>query len=156
MAAFLRCIEDNWFNFVQTLGIIAGLLFTAISVRREGRNVHIGERLNLLEQHRDLWAQMFTRPELQRVKHPNPDLISNPISTAEREFLSLVIVHFETGWQLAKAGRVNSLATLRSDASTFFNLPIPRTVWEETKSQRDHQFRRFVEESLKHWLGGSK
>ena len=145
MAAFIAWLDQNWFSFLQSAGIIGSLCFTAAALRREKRSHDISERLSLLGQHRELWSEMYQRPDLSRVKDPNSDLVAKPISLAEREFLNLVIVHFENGWQLAKAGSVNSLQTMRTDVRTFFSLPIPRAVWEETGVSRDEAFRRFVE-----------
>jgi len=67
---------------------------------------------------------------------------------AEQEFLNLVIIHFHTGWQLAKEETVVTLKTLKADARNFFNLPIPKSVWKQTRHTRDPKFVKFIEGCL--------
>ena len=72
------------------------------------------------------------------------DLVASPITTAEQEFLNLVFVHFETGWQLARQGVATPLAVLSLDVRAFFRLPVVRAVWEETRWSRNPEFVQFV------------
>lgn len=51
---------------------------------------------------------------------------------AEAEFLNLVIVHFQTGWWIARAGGITALKEMKADIWSFFTLPLPRAVWEDT------------------------
>ena len=68
---------------------------------------------------------------------------------AEREFLNLVLLHYQTGWTVAKAGALITLAEIKADIRDFFSFPLPRAVWEKTKKLRDRRFVRFVERALK-------
>lgn len=99
--------------------------------------------------HRDLWNEAHSRPDLSRVFATEADLVAQPITVAEERFLNEVIVHFATGWQLARNGSLVTLDAMRADVRNFFSLPIPNAVWRETKKRRDPQFVRFVEESLR-------
>lgn len=158
MAAFLSWFDQNWFTFIQTVGIVGGLWLTTKTLRREQRARKLGDLLTLAGQHRELWSDVHRRPDLGRLLKPQVDLVASPISVAEEEFLNLVIVHFYTGWLLAKEAGVLKLDVLAQDARAFFALPIPRAIWEQTKAQRDAAFVRFVERSLslrRRWtLGG--
>ena len=42
----------------------------------------------------------------------------------------------------------HALHGLESDIKDFFNLPVPRTVWNKSKALRDIEFVRFVEQAL--------
>ena len=148
MDALGNWVQTNWFSLTQSLGIIFGLFFTALASSREAKSRQTGNILALTELHRDLWAEVHRRPDLQRVVADNADLVNRPISLAEEEFLNLVLVHFYTGWQLAKQNTGVSLEVLRKDVRSFFSRPIPRAVWENTKTERDTAFVRFVETSL--------
>jgi hypothetical protein len=145
VAAFLRWLDQNWFILLQSLGIIGGLCLTSATVRRDARAREATNRLSLLEQHRELWKELHQRSDLFRVRRQDVDLVAQPISTVEREFLNLVIVHFHTGWLLSAAGSTNSPEAMATDVRTFFSLPIPRAVFEETKVLRDRAFVEFVE-----------
>ena len=146
--AALNCLEANWFPLLQGVGIASGLFFTGISIRREGRARQRSDILLLAQHHREIWAEVHRRPDLGRVLLPDVDLIATPISVAEQEFLNTAIVHFCTGWQLAKDGGTVSVDALRGDVGLFFKLPIPRAVWRDSVGTRDPEFVRFVEDCL--------
>lgn len=149
MDALFAWLSQNWFSLLQSVAIVAGLLFTAISIRRETRNRKVGDLLTLAERHRELWSEVHRLPELQRVMSEEADLVANPITTAEREFLNLAFVHFNIGWQLAGANTFLSLEALSLDAKRFFSLPLPRSVWNSARQTRDPKFVNFIESSLK-------
>ena len=148
MVDFTVWFRENWFLLLQGTGIVGGLLFTAISIRHGTKARQIGDLLTLAQQHRDLWKEIHERPELARVLRPQVDLVTQPVSVLEEEFLHLVIAHFNTGWLMAREGSLLTLKVLKRDAGTFFCLPIPRIVWEQTKANRDPRFVRFVDACL--------
>ena len=148
VAPLLKWLEDNWFSLLQSIGIISGFVFTALTLRRDTKSRKRTEVLALTQQHRELWSEVHRRPELARILQTEVNLVAQPISTAEEEYLNLIIIHFNTGWQLAREGASLTLQTLRKDVRTFFSLPVPRAVWEQSKSARDPEFVRFVEKGL--------
>ena len=149
MAAFLVWTEQNWISLTQCVGIVGGLVFTALSVRRDTKARRVSDLLALSKLHRDLWSEVHRRPELSRVMDTEADLVGCPVSAAERTFLFVVITHFHTGWHLARNGALLSLNVLAEDAGWFFSLPIPKAVWAESKNDRDPKFVQFVEASAK-------
>ncbi len=74
--------------------------------------------------------------------------LSNPPTIAEREFLNLIILHFQNGWRVARTTDAEELKTLEIDAGAFFALPLPQAVWENTKRFRNRRFVRFVERGM--------
>jgi hypothetical protein len=149
VGTFLSWFLQNWFSLLQASGIIGGLLFTAMSVRQATRARRVSDLLTLTNMHRDLWNEAHSRPDLSRVFGLEADLVAQPITVAEERFLNEVIVHFATGWQLARNGSLVTLDAMQADVRNFFSLPIPNAVWRETKKRRDPQFVRFVEECLR-------
>ncbi|MCI0534444.1 MAG: hypothetical protein L0Z50_04385 [Verrucomicrobiales bacterium] len=145
MAFSLAWLDQNWFTLLQSAGIIGSLWLTGATVRRDARARRVSNILALSEQHRDLWGEVHRRPELSRILSKEVDLIAQPISTSEEEFLNLVIVHFRTGWLLAMEESINRLDAIRSDVLSFFSLPLPRCVWEQTKHARDKDFVDFID-----------
>lgn len=148
MSASLLWLNENWFPFLQSVGIVASLLLTAAAFRRDTRSRKASDLLNLLEQHRQLWGELHRRPELKRILSGEVNLLAEPISLAEEEYVNLIIVHYHTGWMLAHAGTGNNLKALAADIKSFFKLPIANRVWRETKSRRDPEFTQFVDSSL--------
>ena len=150
MGVALLWLRDNWFVFLQSAGIIGGLFFTALSIRQGTTARRVTDLLTLTEQHRELWNEVYRRPELGRVFASTIDLIANPVTVAEERFLNEVVVHFTTGWLLARKKSLITMEALKADSGSFFELPLPRAVWEQTKSARDPAFVRFVESCLRH------
>lgn len=148
MAAFLVWFNNNWFILLQSIGIIGSLLFAGFTIRLEAKARKLSDLLALTEQHRELWKEVRERPDLARISRAEVDLLAHPITEQEEEFLNMVIVHFNTGWLLAREGSLVTLEVMAKDAATFFNLPIPGAVWRQTRQNRDPQFRSFIESCL--------
>lgn len=151
MGNVLAWLEANWFSVVQSTGIVGSILLTALMLRRDRRGRKISDLLTLSQHHRDLWSEMHRRPELARIVRPEVDLVGHPITTAEEEFLMLAIMHFDTGWRLAREGSLLTLANMAIDAGSFFTLPLPAHVWAHIRHQRDPKFVKFVEDAVRHW-----
>ena len=149
MDAILGWFNDNWFSLCQSGGIIGGLIFTAVSIRRDLKARRISGLLALTEQHRELWNEIYRRPDLERVFASSVDLVAQPMTTVEERFLNETTIHFSTGWQLACDGSLLTLGALIPDAKWFFSLPLPNAVWEQTKSTRDPKFVSFIEKCLR-------
>lgn len=149
MASFLPWLEANWFSFLQSIGIVGGLIFTALSVRRDTKARRTNDMLKLTEEHRELWSELHRRPDLARITNEHVDLIATPITSAEEQFLNIAIVHFNTGWHLARAGSLATNDGMKADVRWFFKLPIPHAVWEASRNFREPKFVKFVEKCLR-------
>jgi hypothetical protein len=148
MASLFLWLNQNWFALLQSVGIVCGLLFTSLSIRRDTRARRTTDLLTLTERHHDLWSEIHRRPELQRILNKEVDLVSRPVSTTEQEFLNLVFVHFYTGWLLAKSDALVPLEAMAADIRAFFGLPIPRFIWKQARDARDPKFVGFVDACL--------
>lgn len=148
MGRIITWLADNWFTLIQSLGVIGGLSFTGLMVRRDGKARKITDLLTLNQQHRELWAEVRQQPELVRIARESVDFVTAPVSEAEEEFLNLVIVHFYTSWLIVNAGSLVDKAAFAGDLRSFFKLPIPSAVWERTKTARDPKFVEFVQNVL--------
>ena len=149
MAGLSGWVDGNWFNLIQTVGVIGSLLMVAAAGRREAKAKEVENLLTLTELHRELWGSISQRPDLERIFQANVDLTAKPITFAEEESLNLVFVHFQTGWTVAKSGALITLAEMKADIRGFFSLPLPGAVWEKTKDKRNPRFVRFVKRALR-------
>jgi hypothetical protein len=123
-------LEGNWFSAVQSLGIVGGLFFTAVSSRQASRSGRVSNVLALTAQHRDLWSEMHRRPDLGRIFQVEVDFLLEPMTPAEEEFLNTVFVHVNAAWELARLGPLVNLKALRSDMGHFLAHPLPRLAWQ--------------------------
>ena len=148
MVQLLSWVNSNWFSVLQTVGILGSLWFTASYFREDSRTRQIANLLTMSARHEELWLKAQENPKLSRILEDAPDF-SNPPTIAEREFLNLVIIHFQNGWRVARTTDREELKSLSLDAGAFFRLPLPRAVWEKTKKFRNPRFVRFVERAMK-------
>lgn len=146
---WLHWIEQNGFVLLQSVGIIGGLLFTAISLRVDATVRRVGNLIKLTQHHRDIWTRLYTRPELSRVIHRKPNLSQKPVSYAEQLFVNLLILHLNSAYQAMKNGMSVTPEGLQKDIQSFFSLPIPKIVWERSKGFQDRDFVQFVESCLR-------
>ncbi len=148
MGEFPAWVEGNWFNLIQTAGIMGSLWLTASAARREAKAREIENLLVISEHHRELWAGVHQKPELERIFKEDSNPVAEPPTVAEEEFLNLVFLHYQTTWRIAKIGGIITEKELAADVRGFFSLPLPHAVWEKTKSRRNQQFVRFVGRAL--------
>ena len=84
---FLSWSAAHWFELLQSAGIICGLLFTGFALRADKKVIGVQTLFTITEHHRDLWTQLYSRPELSRVLLEQPDLKSRQITTDEERFI---------------------------------------------------------------------
>jgi hypothetical protein len=142
-------ITENWFNVVSALGIVGGLLFTALSLRSETKTRRIANLLTLTQNHRELWSELFRNPDLARVLDASADPTKHPVHRDQSIYVNLLIQHLSSAYEAMKTGLVLKPEGVKRDVKDFFSLPIPRATWEKIKVLQNDDFVDFVEESLK-------
>jgi hypothetical protein len=142
---FLIWVRENWFVALQSLSILGGLFFTAISFRVDTKARRIGNLITLTQQHRDIWTQLYKRPELARVLDRAVILHNAPITREEELFVTLLILHLSSAFHAMQAGLFMTPQGLSEDIIQFFSLPIPKAVWSEVQRLQDADFVEFVE-----------
>lgn len=147
---FSRWVVENWFDLLQSGGIVAGLLLTTSSLRSESKTRRVSNLLAITESHRKVWIEFYHRPELKRVLDERVDLTRSQITREEEIFVNFVIFHLNSVFYARKAGLIFKLEGLRRDTWWFFSLPIPRAIWEKTKILQNNDFVAFVE-SCRNW-----
>jgi hypothetical protein len=149
MVALSTWVEGNWFNLIQTVGIVGSLILAMAAAKREAKTREIENLLTISGHHRELWGGARQKEELERIFREDDRFLNLPITVAEEEFLNLVTAHYLTSWRISKIGGIITLKELADDVREFFSLPLPRAVWEKTKKNRNRRFVRFVERALK-------
>lgn len=145
---FLHCAADNWFTFLQSAGIIGSLLFAGIGLHSEARTRRVANLLTVTSNHREVWTELYRRPELRRVLEVKVDLQSKPVSIEEEIFVVLVILHVASVFEALKGDLLIAQEGFRRDVWWIFSRPIPRAVWERIKVLQNDDFAAFVEQCL--------
>jgi len=138
-------IVGNWFDLIQTVAIVAGLLFTAHTVRTEDRSRRISNHLALNSHYRDIWQEFYNRPDLKRVLNPDADVAKTPVSDAEWLFVKFLILHMDAVHRAKKAEMLVKIEGMELDVGTFMRLPVPSSVWSKLKSLQNKDFVEFIE-----------
>jgi len=139
-------ILQNGFNLVSAIGIVASLLFTAFSLRSEAKTRQIANLLTITANHREIWNEFLNNPKLARVRDANADTVKEPVTDAERVFVTIIILHIGSVYYAMKDELVIKLEGLRRDVAQFLSLPIPQAVWEKMKVVQNDALVRFIEE----------
>ena len=104
--------------------------------------------LSITSNHRELWTELFRRPELRRVLDPAPDLECRPITVNEQLFVILLALHVSSVYEALKEDLLISQEGLRRDIWWIFSRPIPQIVWREIKVMHNDDFVDFLESCL--------
>ena len=144
MGIFFSWINANWFDLLQTAGIVAGLLFPAFTARRESKSRNISNLLAITQSHREIWLQVFENQQLLRILKPKINLERHPVSLHERIFVNLIILHLTSVLAAVREGVMDKPEGHDKDIVEFFSLPIPKSVLESTSDFRDPETRNYL------------
>lgn len=145
---FQGYIVQNWFDLLQSAVILAGLLFTALSYRKDTKSRDLENFFRINEAHRNIWTEVYKRPELDRVLSSKPDLEKEKMTDEEAIFVNLLILHLNATFRAMRSGLYTTNQGIEEDIRWFFSLPIPRLVWQLSKEIREPEFVKFVEIAL--------
>ena len=141
----IEFLLKNALSIVQSLGIIGGLLFAGLNFRREGKAKRAANYVTLVQNYRDVWKLRISNPELMRVLDNTIDVTKEKISDAEAQFVSFLLFHLTTYFQLRKNGQIDKIEAIGDDIRKFFNAPLVKKFWEENKRFYNSDFVEFVE-----------
>ena len=119
-------IADNWIAVLNAVGVVGGLFFTAFSVRSQTKTRRIANLLTITANHREIWAELYTRPGLARVLDPSVDVAEKPVRQDEEIFVIFVILHVYTVYQTMKDGLFVKPRTLAGSFPCRFPRPLGR------------------------------
>ena len=143
-------VAANLFNLLSAVGVIGSLWFTAISLRSETKTRRVANLLTITASHREIWSEFLKNEKLARVRDANADTLKQPVTEAERVFVTFVILHMSSVYHAMSDQLVVKVEGFRRDIAQFFSLPVPRDVWEKSKVLQNDDFVAFVE-SCRNW-----
>lgn len=143
---FLQSID--WSELTQNAGIITTLLFSTYSIRKDNQARRLSNLNAITDRHREIWREMYSRPSLSRVLNSHVDLKDEPVSQEEYVFVNELIIHLGTAHSAMKEGMFTRLDGLKKDIIAFFSLPVPKAVWEQSRTFQNLEFIMFVDETL--------
>src|SRR5882762_6064452 len=97
-------IAGHWFELLQTVGIIGGLLLTAYTLRKDEKARKVSNLIAINAQYERIWNEFYARPMLHRVLRTDVDLSREPISDDEYLFVKMLIFHLDAVRWATEAG----------------------------------------------------
>ncbi|MCB1130047.1 MAG: hypothetical protein KDN05_02895 [Verrucomicrobiae bacterium] len=141
-------LAQNWFDLLQTLGIVGGLFHAGASLHFDTKVRKTEINLSLTESHREIWQQMVEQPALSRILDPNADPKEEPIKPEERRFVNLVVMHVIATHNAIKEGVHADLPGLEDDVRALLALPIPREVVRAMLTYQSPEVRSYLQKLL--------
>lgn len=141
-------VSQHGYDLLEAIGIMASLLFTAASFRKDDQSRKISNLLALTAEHRDIWTALYQRPELARVLNAKVDLARQPVTNDEALFITFLLLHLSATFRGMKAGMFVTHQALAKDIRWFLSLPIPNVVWQQSKALLETDFVAYVEGCL--------
>ncbi len=141
-------LYQHGFTLLQTASIVAGLFYTAWTIRIDARERRIENLFIITNAHREIWSTIYDRPELARVLQTDfPDGPPEP-TLEERIFVRSLILHLAASFRARSYGMHFNNRGLTADVRQFFSKPIPRKVWETTKQFQEPDFEHHINREL--------
>lgn len=142
-------LVENWFNLISTIGVVGGLVFTAVSLHSETKTRRVANLLTVTANYSAIWKEFLEHPNLARVLDARADVHRCPVTHEEEIFVNMIIHHVSTVYNAMHDELLLKLEGSRLDIAQFFSLPVPKAVWSKTKLLQNQDFAAFIESSLK-------
>jgi hypothetical protein len=114
-------LANNLFNVLSAVGIIGGLCFTAKSLHSEAKTRRVANLLTITSNHREIWKEFLNNPKLVRVRDARANTTKQPVTDAERVFVTFVILHMSSVFYAMSDQLVIKVEGLRRDITQFFH-----------------------------------
>lgn len=147
---FLEWAAQHGLEFLQTASIVVGFYATVHTIREDTRVRKIGNLFALTTAHREIWSRLYEQPELARIDLHSVDLRANPVTHEEELFVHTLVLHLRAAFKARELGMQFNDDALIADIYHFFTCPIPRWVWERSKTFQDSDFVKFVDRCIHH------
>jgi hypothetical protein len=137
------------FGLIGAISGLGGLLFTLFTIREDAKARKIGNIISLTQQHREIWKEVYSRPELARIiTERAADLNKEPISPLEEFTVKFLILHLATVYAAEQEGMSVTIEGMEKDIREFFAFSIPNAVWNRVKKFQNSGLVSFIEDTM--------
>lgn len=133
-------MEIDWIEVAQTIGIITAIMISVWQIRVMIKHNKLQIQQQMILSHRDYWKLMYQYPELARITEKNINLDEKPLTIFEERYVHMLINHLTFVISASKEKSYEILEGDKLDIKTFFELPIPKKVWNESKKYHSKDF----------------
>src|SRR3954466_3343538 len=118
---FLHWAQGAWFEFFQTIFIVAGFAVTCITLERDAKSRRVENRFSITHSHREIWSLLYSRPDLDRILKEMVDLEKSPVTDSEAVFVTMLLLHLWSTFQAIEDDLLISPEGLQQDIRWFLS-----------------------------------
>lgn len=141
---FTEFTSEYWDEIV----LVATLLYTALTLRRDARIGTAETILKITAQHRELALTIMSGAKLAALLDRKRDLAAQPVTDEEERTVGFLLNHLRATFYAQKAGIYVQPAGLAEDLRSFFSHAGARAVWDKSKKGHEPKFVAFVEKFI--------
>lgn len=139
---------NQWLTLVANIGVLAGIIFLAVEVRQNSRNLAAQVRAMFFSSLADTWripAENAALTEIMARDAENEELDQAELWQVQA-FWTRVQMALEWGYKELPPGEF--VRGLPFQKVTYDLFPSYRSAWKERESFFDHHFYRYMEENV--------
>lgn len=142
-------LATNWFPLIESAGIMASLLLSAMAFRTSSKVRQTEVTLALAGAHREIWRMLQADDSLSRILDPKADIEKTPPTPGEEGFVLSVMHHLSAGVQAIQEGSISLPVGFEADIREFFSFPVPKAVAAAALPYQSPAFQRFLKRCIK-------
>jgi hypothetical protein len=135
---------NQWLTLVANVGVLAGIIFLAVEVRQNSRNLAAQVRATFFSSVADTWRIPAESPELTEIMAK--DSGGEELTQAELWQIQAfwTRVHMAMEWGYKELPRNEFVRGLPFQKTTYDIFPSYRSAWEEREGFFDQEFYRYM------------
>ncbi len=141
-------MEINFKLFVdiaQTLGIIAGFIFTIFQLRNASKITKFNIFWKIGESHRQIWQNIVDNPSLSPILDDKDDDKLTNITPQVKMAIIIIVLHIEGVFEAHQKGYYKLGENDSKDIGELFNQQLFKLVWDEIKDYQKVEFKNYIE-----------
>lgn len=128
MNEIMHILHQLLTDWLEPVGIIAGLFFSGVALRNDTRARRIENHIKISEGYREIWSAQMADPKLDRILLSGIDLTAYPIAPAEDRLVRFIFQNVLLAFEARQAGQLSDIGNLEKDVAEFVSKPIPKAV----------------------------
>ncbi len=135
----------SYLELLQAISIIAGLLFTAVTIIRNTKARKASNLIALNNSQRHVWSNILKSGHEKRILSREADIKNKSVTPEEKVLIVSAILHLYTVFQVEKLGQLSDVDGMEKDIQHFFQNPLVAEVWQKNKEFQNRDFVKYVE-----------
>lgn len=139
---------NQWLTLLANVGVLAGIIFLAVEVRQNSRNIAVQARGTYFASIADTWRIPAENPQLTEIMAK--DAANQPLTQSESWQVQAFWTRVQSAleWGHAELPRAEFHRGLKFQKLTYDLFPSYRAAWKDRESHFDPTFYKFMKETV--------